>query len=278
MQSGIRGAKDKVGVYYGRLESGGIAGLRRRMGGETAEHGDICHRRRPSRHCLEGIRRATRHAALTSVVRSRRHVLGTRDRRHGRRVRPAATCSCTKKGFTFSGTRAASRCGLSRLAMTSTRFARVLLALMLTAVMSAAVAADMRAFDADSMQAIRTAHGGRPFVLAFWSVHCAPCLGDMADWRELRRRHPRGADPSRGDGSAFGTCTRGSGRSPVIHRAASKPGHSLMISPSASASRSIRPGAVNCRGPISTMVRTRRKSSPGRLDRGWAEAWFARLR
>ena len=34
------GAKDKAGVYYGRLESGGIAG-RRRVGGETAEHGDI---------------------------------------------------------------------------------------------------------------------------------------------------------------------------------------------------------------------------------------------
>ncbi len=34
------GAKGKAGVYYGRLEPGGVAGVRR-VGGETAEHADL---------------------------------------------------------------------------------------------------------------------------------------------------------------------------------------------------------------------------------------------
>jgi len=34
------GAPEKTGVYYGRLEAGGVAG-QRRIGGETAEHADI---------------------------------------------------------------------------------------------------------------------------------------------------------------------------------------------------------------------------------------------
>jgi hypothetical protein len=52
------------------------------------------------------------------------------------------------------------------------------------------LAAATKAFDARSFAAIKAAHGGRPFVLAFWSIHCAPCLEDMADWRTLRTRHP----------------------------------------------------------------------------------------
>jgi thiol-disulfide isomerase/thioredoxin len=58
-------------------------------------------------------------------------------------------------------------------------------ALALTAAAHAA-----RPFDAASMAAIERAHAGKPFVLAFWSIHCAPCLEDMADWRTLRQRYP----------------------------------------------------------------------------------------
>ena len=53
-----------------------------------------------------------------------------------------------------------------------------------------ALAAEIRGFDADSMAAIRKTHEGRPFVLAFWSVHCEPCRAEMADWKTLRRRYP----------------------------------------------------------------------------------------
>lgn len=54
-----------------------------------------------------------------------------------------------------------------------------------------AVTADAaRPFDAASLGAIKAAHAGKPFVLAFWSIHCAPCLEDMADWRALRKRYP----------------------------------------------------------------------------------------
>ncbi|HTN48024.1 MAG TPA: hypothetical protein VMK32_01185 [Burkholderiaceae bacterium] len=51
-------------------------------------------------------------------------------------------------------------------------------------------AAEMRAFDSGSLQAIKSAKAGRPFVVVFWSIYCAPCIEDMADWRELRARHP----------------------------------------------------------------------------------------
>jgi hypothetical protein len=51
-------------------------------------------------------------------------------------------------------------------------------------------AIELRDFDAASMDQIRAAHAGRPFVLAFWSVHCEPCRGEMAQWGPLRRRHP----------------------------------------------------------------------------------------
>ena len=54
----------------------------------------------------------------------------------------------------------------------------------------ARAAAASKSFDASSLAAIKAAHAGRPFVLAFWSISCAPCLADMADWRKLRMRYP----------------------------------------------------------------------------------------
>ena len=51
-------------------------------------------------------------------------------------------------------------------------------------------AASLGGFDADSLSAIRNTHAGKPFVLAFWSVHCEPCRAEMSDWKTLRRRYP----------------------------------------------------------------------------------------
>lgn len=49
----------------------------------------------------------------------------------------------------------------------------------------------MRPFDASSMEAIRAAHAGQPFILSFWSVTCEPCRAEMHVWKAMRRKHPR---------------------------------------------------------------------------------------
>lgn len=34
------------------------------------------------------------------------------------------------------------------------------------------------------------AHAGRPLVVHFWSLTCAPCVADLPAWAQLRRRRP----------------------------------------------------------------------------------------
>lgn len=51
------------------------------------------------------------------------------------------------------------------------------------------VAQAIRPFDADSPAAIRKEQAGKSFVLSFWSIHCAPCIEEMAVWREQAARH-----------------------------------------------------------------------------------------
>ncbi|MEQ1880447.1 MAG: hypothetical protein ABL878_05680 [Burkholderiales bacterium] len=48
----------------------------------------------------------------------------------------------------------------------------------------------LQEFDATSLAKIKNALIGRPFVLALWSVHCAPCREDLPRWSELRRKYP----------------------------------------------------------------------------------------
>lgn len=45
-------------------------------------------------------------------------------------------------------------------------------------------------FMADSMQAIRSAQRGRPFVLVLWSVSCIPCREELPHWADWQRRYP----------------------------------------------------------------------------------------
>lgn len=58
---------------------------------------------------------------------------------------------------------------------------------------ASAVAAPIRwqAFAAGSESALRQQLRGRPFVLAFWSVHCPPCRDELALWAEWQRRFPQ---------------------------------------------------------------------------------------
>jgi len=51
-------------------------------------------------------------------------------------------------------------------------------------------AAQMRPFDAKSLDSIRAARAGKPFVLAFWSIHCEPCREEMTLWKTIQRKHP----------------------------------------------------------------------------------------
>ncbi|MEO8040584.1 MAG: hypothetical protein ABI794_17580 [Betaproteobacteria bacterium] len=45
-------------------------------------------------------------------------------------------------------------------------------------------------FDATTPAALKQTYAGKPFVLVFWSVACAPCLVDMAQWRNFGRKYP----------------------------------------------------------------------------------------
>jgi thiol-disulfide isomerase/thioredoxin len=56
---------------------------------------------------------------------------------------------------------------------------------------STAAGAELRGFDAGSMQAIRAAHAGKPFVLAFWATDCVACRKEMALWKSMAQKHPK---------------------------------------------------------------------------------------
>lgn len=67
------------------------------------------------------------------------------------------------------------------------RLAALILALMLAA---GPASAETRPFVKGSWPPLLQAHAGRPLVVHFWSLTCAPCLAELPQWRELRRRHP----------------------------------------------------------------------------------------
>ncbi|MEO1767250.1 TlpA family protein disulfide reductase [Thiobacter aerophilum] len=49
----------------------------------------------------------------------------------------------------------------------------------------------LRPFVSGSLAAIEAAQGGRPFLLSFWSVDCAPCRAELAQLARLARAHPQ---------------------------------------------------------------------------------------
>ena len=50
--------------------------------------------------------------------------------------------------------------------------------------------AETLAFGRGSWAELLRAHQGRPLVVHFWSLSCAPCLVELPQWREAQRRHP----------------------------------------------------------------------------------------
>lgn len=61
---------------------------------------------------------------------------------------------------------------------------------MLVAAAVGAGAAGLRPFVRGSWKQIRQAHQGRPLVVHFWGVTCAPCMGELPKWGELERSRP----------------------------------------------------------------------------------------
>jgi len=43
---------------------------------------------------------------------------------------------------------------------------------------------------AGSMQQIRSAHAGQPFVLSLWSITCSHCPAELAQLGKLQQQHP----------------------------------------------------------------------------------------
>ncbi|HJX16783.1 MAG TPA: TlpA disulfide reductase family protein [Acidiferrobacterales bacterium] len=68
---------------------------------------------------------------------------------------------------------------------------RIVLVLLAALAGAAAQAAELKPFVAGSMQQIRAAHAGRPFVLALWSLTCSHCQEELAQLGALQRRHPQ---------------------------------------------------------------------------------------
>ena len=68
---------------------------------------------------------------------------------------------------------------------------RAMLALLALLAGVAAQAAELKPFTAGSMQQIRAAHAGRPFVLALWSLTCSHCQEELAQLGALQHRHPQ---------------------------------------------------------------------------------------
>lgn len=63
---------------------------------------------------------------------------------------------------------------------------RLLVCLLLAIVAASSFAANpVRAFDERAWQAIRERHAGKPMIVHFWGMTCAPCLEELPTWRKL---------------------------------------------------------------------------------------------
>ena len=67
---------------------------------------------------------------------------------------------------------------------------RATLALLATLAGAATQAAELKPFVAGSMQQIRAAYAGRPFVLALWSLTCSHCQEELAQLGILHQKRP----------------------------------------------------------------------------------------
>lgn len=55
---------------------------------------------------------------------------------------------------------------------------------------TAAQAPALKPFTAETLAGIKQAQQKKPFVVAFWSLHCAPCKEDIALLKAIHAKHP----------------------------------------------------------------------------------------
>jgi thiol-disulfide isomerase/thioredoxin len=72
--------------------------------------------------------------------------------------------------------------------MKLTRTRRLLALAALVSILAApAQALEFKPYARGSFAELRKAHAGRPLVVHFWSVTCAPCIAELADWARIAR-------------------------------------------------------------------------------------------
>jgi thiol-disulfide isomerase/thioredoxin len=82
---------------------------------------------------------------------------------------------------------------------------------------SAPAAAELRPFGRGSWQELLAAHSGRPTIVHFWGLTCAPCLVELPRWGELVRERKDldlvlvAADPLAGDEARISATLRKAG-------------------------------------------------------------------
>ncbi len=58
-------------------------------------------------------------------------------------------------------------------------------ATLFVAMAAPASALDFQPYERGSFAELRKAHAGRPLLVHFWSVTCAPCLAELSDWARI---------------------------------------------------------------------------------------------
>jgi len=53
-----------------------------------------------------------------------------------------------------------------------------------------ALAGEFRPFVRGSWQQLRASHAGKPIIVHFWGLSCAPCLTELPQWGQLMRQRP----------------------------------------------------------------------------------------
>ncbi|MFN2333681.1 MAG: TlpA family protein disulfide reductase [Wenzhouxiangellaceae bacterium] len=71
------------------------------------------------------------------------------------------------------------------------RLATLVVAIALTAALSARAETALVEFDINSPSRLAQQHAGRPYIVALWSVYCEPCRHELKLLGEFSRKHPR---------------------------------------------------------------------------------------
>jgi len=64
-------------------------------------------------------------------------------------------------------------------------WSRAVLVVALVTAASAVAAFEFQPYGRGSFAELRKAHAGKPLVVHFWSVTCAPCLAELPDWARV---------------------------------------------------------------------------------------------